>query len=966
MANIPSHESLCKCGSGKPYDECCGSPESCVVIHFPRSRKNKYSSLIENAVGELTDYARQYFYNWESAAYSRFTSYAQENHIDEEFMPLFREWFIINFRFQKDVSPVIDFYLAENDEKLDKKYVPIFQALKESYLSIYRILWVKNNTIAVRDILTGREYNLEKDLGSINRVLQEGLLFLARIVNIGNTAVLVGKPKLTFSENRHYLYEEINSIRSAEGFDDPVKFQREYAEVACGLIMDLKKGIKKNRLKSRTLAFTVYDSNNFRQELMTNPEFALLEHNDKWYKFTWNNKNAAFNRLYLCRHNLIVSADELNDLINIAQKISIIWESFADSQSAEWLDGYSFSSEQEAEEILVEVMHDKYYEEWINTPHLELEEMTPLQAMKDTRGRVLLDSLLSELEIMELRARSQGEYYFPTAVIRARLDLDRDRISKEMMKPEAIVLQVRKHRTAQELSAYVTVYNWINDEIRSVGISAFDFYSKNTADREMLAWILFIWNEFSKIYRPKISQTREWLAALEYSYWTLKGEKINFAVVAKKFGVSTSLVSKKAQLIIRHFQNIPLNFNTELVTYPYWNEISNREKIKAYEEVKQHLKIFSYSVKQILGKAEQYVHEDFYDNINTAGKFWDESNDRIYGQFYQQYYELDYQNNESSTIANLFWEHQAKRFPGSLKTAAFNLMTSFVGAYLVIPCGRNELIFEDYFTGKQYKTYGNFGANVHHNIVPGMLSITRLFPLDSNYMWVTEPMFIVMPDMLDLFEKNYQMLMERLNPFDITDIIYLKNRGKSILKAHIMAMDDIEQNAVNMINQPLHMEWQIANVAHSELMLEQLYQCKKFRLLYSDQERASFIWITHDCEQNYQWGYLIIKQGYLLISAPPGKDLNRLIKDIRRTVKSADIFIAFRPYKARIKILKTIENLFVADLADFFHDNLDLSLNLLRQDTLADEDLEWEQGIFLLKLGNLLLEHLHESNKPVR
>ncbi len=53
-------------------------------------------------------------------------------------------------------------------------------------------------------------------------------------------------------------------------------------------------------------------------------------------------------------------------------------------------------------------------------------------------------------------------------------------------------------------------------------------------------------------------------------------------------------------------------------------------------------------------------------------------------------------------------------------------------------------------------------------------------------------------------------------------------------------------------------------------------------------------------------------------------------------------------------------------LADFFHDNLDLSLNLLRQDTLADEDLEWEQGIFLLKLGNLLLEHLHESNKPVR
>ena len=230
----------------------------------------------------------------------------QEHHIDEEFVPLFFECFIINFRFQKDVSPIIDFYLAENDEKLDKKYVPIFQALKDSYLSIYRILWIKNNTLAVRDILTSREFILEKDLGSLNRILQEGLLLFARIANIGNTAVIVGKPRATFSENRHYLYEEINSIRAEEGIADPACFQKEFAEVACGLMMDLKKGIKKNRLKSRTLSFTVYDSDRFRQKLLDSLEFALLEHRDNLFKFTWNNKNASFTRLYLTEKNLIV------------------------------------------------------------------------------------------------------------------------------------------------------------------------------------------------------------------------------------------------------------------------------------------------------------------------------------------------------------------------------------------------------------------------------------------------------------------------------------------------------------------------------------------------------------------------------------------------------------------------------------------------------------------------------------
>ena len=276
------------------------------------------------------------------------------------------------------------------------------------------------------------------------------------------------------------------------------------------------------------------------------------------------------------------------------------------------------------------------------------------------------------------------------------------------------------------------------------------------------------------------------------------------------------------------------------------------------------------------------------------------------------------------------------------------------------------MIFEDYFTGKQYNAQGNFGVNVHKSIVPGMISITRLLPLEANSMWVEEPMFIVMPDMQDLFEKNYQMLMERLNPFDITDIVYLKNRGKNILKANIMAVDDLEQNAVHLAKQPLQMKWQIASVMHSDLMLDLLYQCKNFRLLHSDRERACFIWMINDQEKNYQWGYLIIEQGYLLISMPPGKDINRFIKDIRRTVKSADIVVAFRPFKSSIKTLKAVENLFIADLAEFFHNNPDLSLNLLRQDVLDDEDLEWEQGIFLLKLGNLLMEHLHETNKPLR
>ena len=42
----------------------------------------------------------------------------------------------------------------------------------------------------------------------------------------------------------------------------------------------------------------------------------------------------------------------------------------------------------------------------------ELEGMTPIQP-QDVRGRVLLESLLNDMENLELLAKSRGEYCFP-------------------------------------------------------------------------------------------------------------------------------------------------------------------------------------------------------------------------------------------------------------------------------------------------------------------------------------------------------------------------------------------------------------------------------------------------------------------------------------------------------------------------------------------------------------------------
>lgn len=964
MAKIQSHQTQCSCGSGKRFEDCCGSANGCLVIHFPRAKKKNYAVHLEAAISDLIGYARRYFYNWEAAGATRFTSYSQFRDLEEGLSHLFWHWFVINYRFHRDVSPIIDFYIAENEDEMEEPVRPVFAALRESCISVYQVQWIKNNAVCLRDIFCHLEHVVERDFGHHTRVVEEGMLMLARIVQVANTPMVLGRPFLINSENKNYLLEEVHSLRVYEGINDPRLFMKEYAEVVCGLVMDLTYGIKKTRIKSRTLHLEEADRRMLVEKILHCQGFSLLERNERWLKLTWGEGRGLLRRLYLGSAGIIVAAEDQHDLSEVTQILKGILERSILQTPYRWVEGYSFASEEEAEEILVEIMHDKYLEEWLSTGHQELEGLTPLQAIQDVRGRVLLETLLNDMEILELRAKSRGEYYFPTSVIRTKLNLDKNRLNRELLQPEAVAVKVGKHRDRQELSSFITAYNWANEDLRQVAVAAFDLYSGNR-EYLALAWILFMWSEFSSIYQPKAPKLRGWLAALEHTYLKLTGERVSFARTAKRFGVPSGMVSKHAQLIERHFERYPLDFSVEMTDYPTWEELDDREKVCSYEEVQQHLHMFTYAVKSIWNRSEQESRMEYYELVNTMGRFWDEPTRRVYEQFFRTHYCLDDQNSQHVTLANLFWDNQARRFPPYLKTASFNLMMSYIGAYRVFPVGTNGLIFEDIFTGERHETYGRFGDRVHSNIVPGMISITRLLPLQERY-WVSDPMFIVLPDLVELFEKNLHMLMEKLHPFDHSDPGYLKERGEKIVKAYILSLEELEQATVNLMNQPLQMEWQSASMVKTEQVISLLKQNRKFRVLCEDQEHSSFIWMSSNSSQTYQWGYVLVQNGHLEITLPPGKDVEKFIKDIRRSFKSADIVMAFRKLEAGLARQKELERQMVADLAGFFNANPELSLALLRQDDLDNEELEWTQGIFLLKLGSLLMDYLNDRRSHKR
>ncbi|MBO8158803.1 hypothetical protein [Thermosyntropha sp.] len=933
----------------------------CTVIHFPLGKKNQYGSYLEKAINNLTLYAKNYYYNWEETAWDKFMSWTDLREPDEKMAEIFWLWYITNYRFFQDVSPIIDFYFVEYEDKFDEIMKMVVNALRRSYLSVYKVEWINNNAVGLKDIfISSRDFVVERNFGDVTRIIEEGDLLLLRLVIVNNAVIAVGRTVVISSDNEEFLVKELNSCRINERISDMEVFLREHAEFLCGLVMDLSIGIRKNTLKSCSLIWKDSGQRDKFIRMVKKSDFVVLEQGSKCLKLACKNESPGFKRVYLGMSSLVVVADNDEDLDFIISRVDSILNDDSTNPHIKWSEGYDFTCEEEAEEILLEVMHDKYLEEWLNTPKHELDGMTPVEAVKNLKGRVLMENLLSDLEIMEIKARNRGEYYLPAYVIRKRLNLHQNINSREMLNPEVMAIRVEKFRLRQKLSPYVGAYTWINESYRQIAAAFYNIYYRVPEERPKLAWIIFMWNEFSTLFRPKIYKPEWWMAALEYAYQELAGMKIAFAKIAKKFGIATGLISKNAQLIVRHFNQYPLDFSRPLAWYPRFEELDDEEKIKIYEEVWHHLCIFADCLKNIGENRKKKCKNYFYQFVDENRKFWNESIKEVYNKFCFKSALLDFKGEDEKTIAHIFWDEHASMFPPYLKTAAFNLIMSYVGVYEVNYRDANGIRFKDFFTGQSYEIYGILGWKIKEKIKPGMLCITRLLPLTEGF-WVLPPLFVIMPEITDIFSAKVQMLLENCHPYDANDFDYLKIRGQIILKSYVLALDEMEQNTLNLINQPLEIKWQVAELIAPDKAVMQLKKYGRFKLLTESEEVASFIWIVFSGDQNYQWGYVLILHNKLFLTVPPGKDQGKMLKDIRKAFRSEDIVVFFRDYTGSFQSLKRLESYMVAHLAAFFNKNPEMSLALLRQDDLGDEKMEMTQGIFLLKLGSRLMEHLKEN-----
>lgn len=523
---------------------------------------------------------------------------------------------------------------------------------------------------------------------------------------------------------------------------------------------------------------------------------------------------------------------------------------------------------------------------------------------------------------------------------------------------ESIKNKVQKHRLRQELSPFVSDYTWEHENYNLIAIKLFDSYEQSESSYLRLSYLLYMWNEFTLIHKPSISKQSKWIKILEYIYNEIFIEKNNSSL--DLLSRLQSLFNKKTLLIIKHFKDYPLKGSTishkKIVE---WEETNDIERLNLYEIALKHIYMnvnSNISTKSLRNNA----NISYFAQINKKTNYWDQSFKNNIESFFEDHLYYDYLFAEGKNLVFAFWEKQARLFPADLKEAILNLMMSHVSVYRVIIINLDKIELEDIFSGKRYilNTYKNEGLIIKFK--QDMLILTRALPLKKTIS-CNRAVFALMSDMEEIFMFKVDVLMEKIQCEDSNNPIYLKKRGEILLQAYFSSLEEIEKTTLELLRNPLVLNWQIAKL-NKEIDIEYLLNVgNEFFFLYSDEERKSYIWINKKTQNIMQWGYILLERNCLYITVPPGKDIEQLKNKLKSAVKLSSVILAFRDIAFETNT-ESLDSHVIIDLVNFFNFHPELSKTLLRQDDILDESIECSQGIFLLRIVSLLIKKNEEDN----
>ncbi|MDD3653690.1 MAG: hypothetical protein PHO01_05840 [Desulfotomaculaceae bacterium] len=173
----------CPCGSGKPFDECCGQVKAYYSLEQARWRRA--GQTLRRKLGEFAD---QPSFAWDAARAQDMYLDCMDQQLmlqDDDFtMERCFEWFIFDFYLSSTGTTVLETFAEEYAFPLNKYERALVKNWVRSRLSIYEVMKVfPKEGLQIKDLLTQK--NLRVRDQSAATELKEGSILLMRVLKVG-------------------------------------------------------------------------------------------------------------------------------------------------------------------------------------------------------------------------------------------------------------------------------------------------------------------------------------------------------------------------------------------------------------------------------------------------------------------------------------------------------------------------------------------------------------------------------------------------------------------------------------------------------------------------------------------------------------------------------------------------------------------------------------------------------------
>lgn len=411
---------------------------------FEKAEKELKLKLIEfTEKTEIQSQTAEAFYIWKDDP-NMIIEFTSEDDIDDHTFTRFMDWFMFDFKTLDRQKRVIDLFYEEQANELSDIEKKLLSDWMNSYQSFLELRDKNGSDCVFRDILSGRELVVRDKNSSKNAELSD--ILFARPLKTGECYYFSGAisiyPNIFRDTIIEYFNNEYGQYKKISGSNPEIQsFLRDWSYIICNRIDDV---VKHPQFLTRdgeefvlsSSHYEITDHNTVADRLKRSDKTREITDSLKDFRgFLLENRDAGYSAsIELYKDLLSLKCNSRNKLAQarkwtedlLKDCIKHKEDTFTELDSFIYKDKHSTGNKDNLpsnnlqEDQLYREM-DSYYEKWIYTPLDALDGLTPVKAMKTSRGKEKLENVLKELESIYEHARKVGEPFYDIRKLRDKL-----------------------------------------------------------------------------------------------------------------------------------------------------------------------------------------------------------------------------------------------------------------------------------------------------------------------------------------------------------------------------------------------------------------------------------------------------------------------------------------------------------------------------------------------------------------